>query len=268
MRIFHLKVRFLLTTTNLRQIPTPCKVFFNKNNVDLHGIAVVYKKGYPFPELVLSSRKPLITINEDIQSLIKLNLVDLVVYGKKAPYDNCELFTNLCDDYANKQYILREFDNSEGKGKDRTLNRCSFDGIPFSPEKFKLGAPTPGGENDCSGAYFFLDQHLFASTSSNLNKAFDADNIDDNNSILDEINSPHCTSSFDASVYQNIDDNVIDAIIEEEALTATKSSCSSLNLGADSGNIANEADNLKKRKRRLSETAEEDEEWETTKYFK
>lgn len=50
-----------------------------------------------------------------------------------------------------------------------------------------------------------------------MNKAFDSDNIDENISIIDQSNSPHCTSSSDASVHQNIDNDVIETLIEEES---------------------------------------------------
>lgn len=63
-----------------------------------------------------------------MQETIKSNLSDLIVYGTKA-YEHCELFTKLCDDYSNKPYILREFDN---KDFDRSLNRCLLDSTFFS----------------------------------------------------------------------------------------------------------------------------------------
>lgn len=235
------------------------QMFFNKNDVELHAIAVVYKKGYTFSELILNSKKPFINIDSDIEKVIKENLVDLVVYGGKVPFEKCALFSNLCNDYADKNYILREFDNN----KDRTLNRCSFDGIPFSPDKFKLGSPTPGGENDCTGGHFVLEQYLAVATSPNSIEAFDADN---------DMDMDHCTATFDASIYQNIDDDTIEKFIEEESLVASKSSCSALDLGANSGNIANEADYVNRKKRPLSETIEgeeeEESEYDTTKYFK
>lgn len=149
--------------------------FLNKGNKNLHAIAIVYKKGYGFPELALNQKKPFLNIDSDLQHLIKTNLVDLVVYARKAPFEDCELFTNLHEDYANKLYILREFDNSK---KDRTLNRCSFSGKAFTPEKFKLGSPTPGTENDCKGTHFFIEQILPELTNPIQNKAFDSDNVD------------------------------------------------------------------------------------------
>lgn len=127
--------------------------FFTKTNTFLYAIAIIYKKSFTFPELVLTDKKPFININNEILELIKTNLLDMVVYGQKAPFETCDLFTNLCNDFANKEYVLREFDN---KKTDRTLNRCTFDSTPFVPEKFKIGAPSPGKDNDCTGAQFFF----------------------------------------------------------------------------------------------------------------
>lgn len=79
--------------------------FFNKDNNHLYAIAIVYKKGYSFPDLVINAKKPFIVINSDIQDLIATNLVDFIVYGTKAPYDNCKLFVNLCSDYGKKLHF-------------------------------------------------------------------------------------------------------------------------------------------------------------------
>lgn len=140
---------------------------FNKDSEHLHAIAIVYKKSYSFPEysdkfqIAINSKKPFININSEILEIIKSNLVDFIVYASKSPYDNCKLFTDLYSEYAKKEYILREFGNSKGSGKDRTLNRFALDGIAFSPDKYKIGTPTPGKENDCNGKqFFFLDQFL------------------------------------------------------------------------------------------------------------
>lgn len=69
--------------------------FLNKDDTHLHAIAIVYKKGYIFPELVINAKKPFLTINSEIQELIKSNLVDFIVYGTKSPYDSCQLYKSL-----------------------------------------------------------------------------------------------------------------------------------------------------------------------------
>ena len=39
---------------------------------------------------------------------------------------------------------------------DKSLNRCSKSGMPYEPQSFKLGKPTPGSENDYTGPHFIL----------------------------------------------------------------------------------------------------------------
>lgn len=243
--------------------------FFNKDNAHLHAIAIVYKKGYSFQDLTINSRKPFLYINDDIQDMIKSNLVDFIVYGTTAPYDNCQLFINLYNDYANKDYILREFDNNKGSGKDRTLSRCALDGNSFAPEKFKLGSLTPGMENDCSGAQFFLDQFISEIATPIQQKAFDSDNFDEIDHSLEQTNAPQCTASVDSSAYQNISDDAIEEIIQHQSTIAAESTCTALNLGVNAGNIAYELDRTNKRKRRLSESVDHEKrfEWETTEHF-
>lgn len=239
--------------------------FFNKDNTHLHAIAIVYKKGYSFPELVINAKKPFIAINSDILELIKSNLIDLIVYGTKSSHDNCEIFTNLYNEYATKEYVLREFDN---KNSDRTLNRCALDGNAFSPEKFKLGSPTPGGINDCNGPHFFLNQLLLAKATPVQQDAHDLNNIDDIDELHEQSNSPQCTTS--SSTYQSLSDDTIEETLAEEIASAAKSSCTVLNLGANAGNIADEVDRVNRRKRLWSGSDDDEEtcEWQSLKHFK
>lgn len=84
---------------------------FEKGDKNLHAIALLYKKDYSFPELALNSEQPFIKIDQNIR--ITTNLVNMVVYGRKAPYDHCEIFTELCTEFKDQQYVLREFDNTQ-----------------------------------------------------------------------------------------------------------------------------------------------------------
>lgn len=190
------------------------------------------------------------------------------MYGRKAPYDNCQIFVKLYNDYANREYILREFDNNKN-AIDRTLNRCAFDASSFISEKFKLGKPTSGDENDCSGPNFLLEQHLSNLTNSLQNKAFDSDNIENINYTLEQNGTSQCTASADRSTYGSIIVDRIEEAIQQETAMASTSSCSAFNLDRDDGNIADKLDRIQRRKRRLSDTVdyEEEYEWETTKYF-
>jgi len=76
--------------------------------------------------------------------------VDMVVYGRRATSERCQIFEKLHQNFVNKAYVLREFDIPESL-KDYSLNRCTIDTSPFLPEKFKIGQRTPGAENDCTG---------------------------------------------------------------------------------------------------------------------
>lgn len=241
--------------------------FLNAGQKNLHAIALIYKKSYSFPELVINKKKPYLIINDKIKELIRNNIVDLIVYGRKAPYDNCVLFSNLCSDYAKKDYVLREFDNNKDN-IDRTLNRCSLDTSAFTPEKFKLGTPTPGEENDCTGIHFSLEN--ISNLSDPLNeKTFDEDNIERNELSHEQVDSAQCSSVLDASAYENLNETLINSQIALQTEEAHSSSCSVLNLDPDLGNICDEIDRNTRRKRRLSETDNytDENEWDTTIYF-
>lgn len=192
--------------------------------------------------MVITKEKPFLIIDSKLQEIIRANLADLVVYTRKAPIDSCELFTSLHENFKNKLYVLREFDNSQ---KDRTLNRCSLYGKAFTPEKFKLGAPTPGRENDCNGPHFFLETILPELNDPIQNQPIDSHDVDKFDSMFEQSDSPKCTSSVPASIYQSLPDDTIEKIIEHESEIASTSSCSALNLAANSGNIADEADRIR-----------------------
>lgn len=243
--------------------------FLNKGNKNIHAIALLYKESYAFQEIALTQKNPIIIVDDKLRELIKSNLIDLIVYARKAPYDNCDLLKNLCDEYANKEYILREFDNNNEQGMDRTLNRCSFDRSKFIPEKFKLGSPTPGADNDCSGVNFFLENHLSQLTNTLKNKVFDDENIEHINEIAEKNDGSQCFASVDASAYEQVPDDAIENEIVKEIESANANTCSALNLGPNDGNIADQLDRSNRRKRRLSETVnyEEENEWETMSYF-
>lgn len=237
--------------------------FMWTGNKHLHAVALIYKESNSFPELTISAKNPYLIINNEIKDLIHNNLVDLVVYGRQAPYDNCALFTDLCNEYT-MDYVLREFDNTQD-GVDRTLNRCTTNYMKaFVPNHFKLGLPTPGAANDCTGVNFMIESH-FPNISDPLQQnPFDMDNVDSNLDSLMREDSSQCTSSFDSSTYTSTSDASI-----EMAISTQSGSCSSINLGADDGNIAEMLDISNSRKRRLSDTFdyETELEWETTNIF-
>lgn len=241
-------------------------MFLNKGSKNVHAIAILYKKDYAFPEIVLNAKNPILNIDDKMRDLIKTHLVDMIVYSRKAPYEQCDIFTKLCEEYLNKQYILREFDNTQ---MDRTLNRCSFDKNAFTPDKFKLGKATPGIENDCSGPNFMLQNHLSQLTDNLSNKPFDDDNIEENIAISEQIDSPQCSGSFDASTYEQLSDDLIEERIRKETQAAQENECSSLDLASGVGNVADELDRTNLRKRGLSETVDYSEkfDWDSEEHF-
>lgn len=153
-------------------------------------------------------------------------------------------------DYAEKEYILREFDNQNEPKIDRTLNRCAYGRSAFIPEMFKLGSPSPGKENDCSGVNFLIENH-FPELASDAGE----DNTD---------------SCINVDAFANVSDESIEMQIQKELNAANTNQCSSLLLDPEYGNIANEIDRSNSRKRRLSQSTnyEEINEWESTREFR
>lgn len=79
----------------------------------LKAIAVVYGQKNAFPTLNLSEKMAFIALNEEVKNLLKKHIVDLVVYGKNAPFDQCGLFEELYPEYKGKKYVLREYDTAD-----------------------------------------------------------------------------------------------------------------------------------------------------------
>lgn len=109
--------------------------------------------------------------------------MDLVVYGRRAPSDSCGLFLDLYPDFDNRRYALREIDSSES-GRDNSISRCTIQTDGFLPEKFKLGKPTPGAENDCSGTHFIWEEHLRSTSSDSQRFGSDEPDIERSGFIL------------------------------------------------------------------------------------
>lgn len=121
----------------------------------------------------------------------------------------------------------------------------------FTPDKFKLGT-----ENDCSGPNFVLRNQLSQLTDPLSDKPFDDENLEMNVAISEQNDTPQCSASFDASKYEHLSDDLIEQRIRKETQSAQENECSLLDLGSDSGNVADELDRSNLRKRRLSETAD------------
>lgn len=130
--------------------------FLLNGNVYLVSIGLLYKKSDTFKEITLDLKVPSLKINSELEKRLRNNLVDLVVYGRKVPFDRCSFFERIYPDFEGRKYVLREFDTL----KDHSLNRCAVETTGFLPEKIKLGKPTPGAENDCDGPHFIIEHEI------------------------------------------------------------------------------------------------------------
>lgn len=85
-----------------------------------------------------------------------------------------------------------------------------------------------------------------------------------------EVDGAQCTTSFDPSTYASTSNDATNLVIERQTNLAKSDTCTSLNLGADDGNIAEDIDMSNSRRGRLSEERDYSKklEWETTAYFK
>jgi hypothetical protein len=91
--------------------------------------------------------------------ILKNVLLDAVVYARKITYTHCSIFEDLVDSFkmlhSNKQhYVLIDLETPQNR--DNTINRCTELISSYVPEYFKIGSPTPGNENDCTGPNFVI----------------------------------------------------------------------------------------------------------------
>lgn len=243
--------------------------FLKTGNKDLQAIAVLYNKRSSLPEFTISKSQVFIQLNEELKNIIKDNLVDLVVYGRRAPYDSCELFLDLYPGYANRKYVLREFDLAK-KQRDITLNRCTLETNGFLPEKYKLGDSTPGRENDCTGTHFLLEEHLTSITPGLQDKTYNLEDTEMNEASLFNEDTAQCTSSQITSQYLSSTISAIENVIEERIDADRANVCTLMDLDSDAVSTTSELNLENRRKRKISDSYDysEEFEWETTKYFR
>lgn len=234
--------------------------FLTNENTNLNAIGILYKKNDAISAIQLDKNKNVIPLDEQLTKFLNENLIDLVIYSGKCDSDSCDIFEILHPAFAKRKYVIRDFDFKQ----DLTLNRCTIETDGFIPEKFKLGKPTPGTENDCSGTHFILEDRLqqvlpsFISSPEHLRN--DVSNFDDSCVSTSTAMNEDLFSSHSMS----IENYVVNA--NAEAATDT---CTSLQLYPDSGNLAEELDHGNVRKRRLSNEDDysEELEWQTEKHF-
>lgn len=130
--------------------------FLDNGIEDIYAIGLLYKKDDAMSSIQLQKNKNTIIIDEKLNVFLKNNLIDLLVYSEKCDRDRCNIFEELHPAFTKKKYTLREFNFKN----DISLNRCTIETDGFIPEKFRIGKPTPGFENDCSGVYFVLEDRI------------------------------------------------------------------------------------------------------------
>ena len=123
------------------------------------GIALITSKGSPsrrepmVPNLPkLTKRRPYIYLDDNpaLVEELRANMEDLVVYGRRAPTDGCNIFQDLYPMFEGRAYLLREYDTEDGS---LSLNRCTRERYPFHPTVFQLGRPSPSEQNQCSNTF-------------------------------------------------------------------------------------------------------------------
>lgn len=243
-------------------------VFNFMSNREIRAIGLLHdsKSLNTFGDFVLTNKQPIVKINSDILAQLKKHLIDLVVYARDKACDKCELFEKIRDDFVSKKYILREFEKNAANN-DITLNRCAVDSQGFVPEKFKLGNPTPGSDNDCSGPHFILEEHILDVISPVNTQSPYADDFDD----LDGAGcSNQCTSSISQTNYNLINQTMLDEAVSRSNDTARSDVCTNLMLNPDGANTGMQVDQANNRKRRINDGQDysEELEWKTTTFFR
>ncbi len=121
-----------------------------------YGLALLFSES-PMTHLKLTRGQKFLKIDAEIKELLKKHLVDLVVYGSDTDSNRCLIYEELHRPFVvplMRQYMIREINPSL---MDQSLNRCTISSAGFLPESFRLGHPTPGEENDCTGERLILE---------------------------------------------------------------------------------------------------------------
>lgn len=232
--------------------------FLMNGNVNIHAIDILYAKNDPMSTIQLEKNKNTIPIDENMKKFLKRNLIDLVVYAEKCDCERCNIFEELHPEFANKKYTLREFNFKD----DFSLNRCGIENDGFIPERFKIGKPTPGVENDCSGMNFFFENHIQEILPNVISSVASEEND------VELLDNNECTSSIRQEDYHLASDHRIEEVVTAAYARSSSNQCTQLQLNPDGGNLMEEIVRGNTRKRRLSDTDySETLEWETEMYF-
>lgn len=236
--------------------------FLKNSNTHLHAIGLLYGINEPFKNIVINKTNNYIKIDDEVKDILKNNLVDLVVYGRRTEYDRCNIFEEIYPAFINKKYTLREFDISNGN--DHSLNRCTLESNGFLPEKFKIGTTTPGDINDCSGPHFLIEDHILDIVPPVITQEYTSD------FPVNEADVGECSSNLEKSDYYRINSKMVDESVEREITIAHQDVCTRSLVYPEGGNTVQEIDHANNRKRRLSPDVDYSEtfEWDTEVHFK
>lgn len=118
-----------------------------------------------------------------------------------------------------------------------SLNRCAVESSGFLPEKFKIGNPTPGKANDCTGPHILLENIVPANVYS-----------DD----FDDTEEASCSLQPTSACAANQSDENIEEEIRMLNETAVKDTCTISMSYPDGANIASNINQENARKRQIS----------------
>lgn len=238
--------------------------FISNNN--FRAIGLLYDKNNPFKDFALTQTKTFIKINSNIIEQLKKNLVDLVIYTRDRQCNKCNLFEIIHEEFTSKQYTLREHPMSSDKN-DISLNRCAVESIGFLPEKFKLGNPTPGSENDCGGPHFILKDHILDTIAPVNEQSAYLDDFDD----IDGAGcSNQCTSTIEPTDLSLMSKDLLNQAFNDANVAARNDVCTSSLTFPDGGNTGMEVVHENQRKRHISDEQDyaAELEWTKTSFFK
>ena len=84
--------------------------FINNGNKFLNAIALLYNKdGTPLEKFTLTPKQPFIKLNEHLTLLIQNNLLDIVVYGRRATFEKCSYYEKIAHKLHGRKYALKEY---------------------------------------------------------------------------------------------------------------------------------------------------------------
>lgn len=232
---------------------------------DMRAVGLLYDTNNAFQDFVLNKKQPFIKISEPIIEQLKKNLIDLVIYDPKNECTKCELFEIIHKDFASKDYMLYEIAMNADKS-DISLNRCSINFEGFVPEQFKLGNPTPGKQNDCTGPHFILENNILnvvSTVNEQMSYSDDFDNVNEASC------SNQCTTSIQSSDFVLMSSENIARAVSVANDTSRKDICTNLMLNPNGANTALIIQHENQRKRHIN--GEHDHsvqlEWQSTSHF-